>query len=266
MMQDMGIPANGQVALGVAQRSVLQNPGGATQLTKRDDFRRGIAARQIQNGQQIGQNQINQGQQNGSPTIGNIPAAAQLLLAPTFTAIQAEAVIDQANMRIAIPVRQVDGEFILTMQRMGGGAPAPAAPAEAAAPAAPAAPAEAAPAPPAARNGTEPAARERRAEEPKTDKYGLPIAPKGYVMMTMKMADDMAASVNWGGQAPITKMMDEYVKAQTGRAPEPLNNGTQKATGKAPEKPAEKPAEKSSEKPAANPAANPIGNLISFVI
>jgi hypothetical protein len=263
MMQDMGIPANGQVALGVAQRSVLQNPGGATQLTRRDDFRRGIAARQIQNGQQngqqIGQNQINQGQQNGSPTIGNIPAAAQLLLAPTFTAIQAEAVIDQANMRIAIPVRQVDGEFILTMQKMGGGAAAAApAPAEAAAPAAPAAPAEAAPATPAARNGTEPAARERRAEEPKTDKYGLPIAPKGYVMMTMKMADDMAAAVNWGGQAPITKMMDEYVKAQTGRAPEPLNNGTQKATQKAPEKPAEKSAEK--------PAANPVGNLISFVI
>jgi pyruvate/2-oxoglutarate dehydrogenase complex dihydrolipoamide acyltransferase (E2) component len=256
MMQDMGIGATGSVALGVAQRSVLQNPGGATQLNKRgvsrDNFRRDIVARQ-QNGQ-IGQGQqngqIGQGQQNGSPTIGNIPVATQLLLAPTFTPVQADAVLDQTNMRIAIPVRQVDGEFIITMQRMGGGgaaaaAPAPATPAEGAAPAAPAAPApaEAAPAPaeaapaPAkaapATNGTEPAApRERRAEEPKTDKYGLPIAPKGYVIMTMKMIDDMAGAVNWAGQAPITKMMDEYVKAQTGRAPEPLNNGTEKATGK----------------------------------
>ena len=59
MMQAMGVPPTGQVSIAVAQRGVLQNPGGATgQLAgvgaptqkrglSRDNFRKEIAARQI---------------------------------------------------------------------------------------------------------------------------------------------------------------------------------------------------------------------------
>ena len=280
-MQAMGVPPTGQVAIGIAQRSVLQNPGGATaQLqglgtkrgVSRDNFRREIAARQ----------------NTGTQTSNNNPVAAQLLLAPTFTPIQAAAVLDQANMRIAVPVSQVDGEYILVMQMMGASAQAAAAPAAAqpaaapaaaapaaaapaaeatAAPAAPAAAAPAAEAPkpaaeapkpaseassvlaPAASSSTKtessaaPAAAassslapkpERRQEAaPATDKYGLPVAPLGACIMTMKQIDEMVASVQWAGQAPITQMMNDYVKAQTGKGLEAPTNGTAPAAAAA---------------------------------
>ena len=298
----MGVPPTGQVAIGIAQRSVLQNPGGATaQLqglgtkrgVSRDNFRREIAARQ----------------NTGTQTSNNNPVAAQLLLAPTFTPVQAAAVLDQANMRIAVPVSQVDGEYILVMQMMGASAQAAAAPAAAqpaaaaapaaaapaaaatAAPAAPAAPAAAAPAAaapaaeataaPAAPAAAAPAAEapkpaaeapkpaseassvlapaassstktessaapaaaassslapkpERRQEAaPATDKYGLPVAPLGACIMTMKQIDEMVASVQWAGQAPITQMMNDYVKAQTGKGLEAPTNGTAPAAAAA---------------------------------
>lgn len=277
----MGVPPTGQVAIGIAQRSVLQNPGGATaQLqglgtkrgVSRDNFRREIAARQ----------------NTGTQTSNNNPVAAQLLLAPTFTPVQAAAVLDQANMRIAVPVSQVDGEYILVMQMMGASAQAAAAPAAAqpaaapaaaapaaaapaaeatAAPAAPAAAAPAAEAPkpaaeapkpaseassvlaPAASSSTKtessaaPAAAassslapkpERRQEAaPATDKYGLPVAPLGACIMTMKQIDEMVASVQWAGQAPITQMMNDYVKAQTGKGLEAPTNGTAPAAAAA---------------------------------
>lgn len=280
-MQAMGVPPTGQVAIGIAQRSVLQNPGGATaQLqglgtkrgVSRDNFRREIAARQ----------------NTGTQTSNNNPVAAQLLLAPTFTPVQAAAVLDQANMRIAVPVSQVDGEYILVMQMMGASAQAAAAPAAAqpaaapaaaapaaaapaaeatAAPAAPAAAAPAAEAPkpaaeapkpaseassvlaPAASSSTKtessaaPAAAassslapkpERRQEAaPATDKYGLPVAPLGACIMTMKQIDEMVASVQWAGQAPITQMMNDYVKAQTGKGLEAPTNGTAPAAAAA---------------------------------
>lgn len=281
-MQAMGVPPTGQVAIGIAQRSVLQNPGGATaQLqglgtkrgVSRDNFRREVAARQ----------------NTGTQTSNNNPVAAQLLLAPTFTPIQAAAVLDQANMRIAVPVSQVDGEYILVMQMMGASAQAAAAPAAAqpaaapaaaapaaaapaaeatAAPAAPAAAAPAAEAPkpaaeapkpaseassvaaPAASSSTKtessaaPAAAaassslapkpERRQEAaPATDKYGLPVAPLGACIMTMKQIDEMVASVQWAGQAPITQMMNDYVKAQTGKGLEAPANGTAPAAAAA---------------------------------
>ncbi|KAF4631696.1 hypothetical protein G7Y89_g6429 [Cudoniella acicularis] len=47
------------------------------------------------------------------------PAATQLLLSPTFTPISARAVLDMTNSRIAVPVSQLDGEFILTMGTPG---------------------------------------------------------------------------------------------------------------------------------------------------
>jgi hypothetical protein len=269
MMQAMGVPPTGQVAIGVAQRSVLQNPGGATgQLqgvgapTKRglsrDNFRKEIAARQI-----TGQTN-NQGNTGGTPTGNNNPVATQLLLAPTFTPVQANAVLDQANMRIAVPVRQVDGEYILVMQMMGAGAqaaaapaaapqpaaapavaPAPAAPAaeSTARPAAPAAPAvPAAPASASASSSAAPAAGAAKTEssakpeaskaeaslapKPERRQYGNPTAPLGAVVMSMKQIDEMASLVAWGGQAPITQMMNDYVKSQTGKGLDSPKNGT----------------------------------------
>ena len=303
MMQAMGVPPTGQVAIAVAQRGVLQNPGGATgnlggaaaagAATRRNlgrrDFRKEVArqvqgqtgaiiAGQAQTGQtgqtqtgsiitgqtptgQTGQTQTGQTQtgsiiagqtqtgqqqagqvQAGTPTNNN-PVAQKLLLSPTFTPVAANAVLDQTNMRIAIPIRQVDGEYILTMQRMngvqqaqpaqgGGQAQQPAAaegqtptaetgarPAESKVPAA----GEGLRANEGLRNGTEsakPASEkmpggerkpERRQESGK-DKYGNIKAPQGSIIMTMKMIDDMVDAVNWCGQAAITKMMSEYVK------------------------------------------------------
>jgi hypothetical protein len=315
MMQAMGVPPTGQVAIAVAQRGVLQNPGGATgQLQgvgaptqkrglSRDNFRKEIAARQINTGTN------NQGNTGGTPTNGNNPVATQLLLSPTFTPVQANAVLDQANMRIAVPVRQVDGEYILVMQMMGAAAQAaPQAAPQAAAPAGEAAPAAAQPAAapaaqpaaaaPAAEStarpaaGAEPAASaapkaatespaaekpaaekpaaekpaaekpasasdsakpaaeaaktesssapeasksepaakpERRQSSDKKDKYGLPEAPLGAVIMSMKQVDEMASMVTWGGQAPITQMMNDYVKAQTGKGLDTPKNGTSTA-------------------------------------
>lgn len=276
-MQAMGVAPNGQVAIGVAQRSVLQNPGGATGqlqgvgtkrgVVSRNSFRREIAARQ----------------NTGSQTNNNNPAATQLLLAPTFTPVQAAAVLDQANMRIAVPVGQVDGEYILVMQMMGASAQAAAAPAAAqpaaapaaaapvaaapaagatAAPAAPAAPAAAvaapaaeAPKPASELSSSTPAAsssstsssaasassslapkpaRRQEPAAPATDKYGLPMAPLGSIIMTMKQVDDMAAMVQWAGQAPITQMMNDYVKGKTGQGlSSPPTNGTAPAAAAA---------------------------------
>ncbi|KAF2851160.1 hypothetical protein T440DRAFT_517631 [Plenodomus tracheiphilus IPT5] len=259
MMQAMGIPPTGQVAIAVAQRGVLQNPGGATgnlggaaaaaparRGETRDEFRREVA-RQVQAGQtlqggqtaQIGQAAAQAGQtaqsgqtgQAGTPTNGNNPVAVQLLLAPTFTPIQADAALDQANMRIAVPVRQVDGEYILVMQKMEGTAVQPQ-PAEGQTPAAEAPQASASAIPAEgerpAGNETETAKPERRQENANTDKYGLPKPPQGAVIMTMKEIDTMADAVKWGGQLGITEMMQNYVKAQTGRDLSPAN-GTAEA-------------------------------------
>lgn len=255
-MQSMGVPPTGSVAIAVAQRSVLQNPGGATgSLGGAATTRRGLSRTEFRK-------EIARQVQGTTPTTNQPnPVAAQLLLAPTFTPVQADAVLDMSNMRIAIPVRQIDGEYILTMQVMGGAAGAAAAapaggatpptgstaaPAEAPAGSSPApsteSPATAAPATEssaatpktpegekptlqAPTNGTESAASEsakpeaakpERRQDSK-DKYGDIKAPLGSVIMTMKQIDMMAEMDMWGGQAPITKMMNEYVKAQTGK-------------------------------------------------
>lgn len=260
----MGVPPTGSVAIAVAQRSVLQNPGGATgSLGGAATTRRGLSRTEFRK-------EIARQVQGTTPTTNQPnPVAAQLLLAPTFTPVQAEAVLDMSNMRIAIPVRQIDGEYILTMQVMGGaaGAAGAAAPAGAATPptgstATPAeAPAGSSPAPStespstaapatessaatpkaseaekptlqAPTNGTESAAPqsakpeatkpERRQDN--KDKYGDVKAPLGSVIMTMKQIDIMAEMDMWGGQVPISKMMNDYVKAQTGKDMDPVKS------------------------------------------
>jgi hypothetical protein len=288
MMQTMGVPPTGQVAIGVAQRSVLSNSGGATgnlggaatqrRHLSRSEFRRQIQAGTPQAGTlqtgtfqagtpQAGTPQAdtpingNNGQnQAGTPTNGNNPVAAQLLLAPTFTAIQANAVLDQANMRIAVPVPQIDGEFILTMQVMGGvqtaqsqpqpaAQPAPAAPQPAAGAGesqtpTPAAPQQSdkAPAPkPAgeftpgsAGNSTQtaqPEPKPERRQDSRKDIYGDTKPPQGAIIMSMKDVDTMANAMMWGGSVAVTKMMNEYVKAQTGRDMAPMDKGTAEEGG-----------------------------------
>jgi ribosomal protein L12E/L44/L45/RPP1/RPP2 len=232
-MQAAGIQPGGQVSLGVAQRTVLGNPGGATNLVGaaaalqiapqkrgRVSFRSALARRQADATQgQAGQAQIDpttgqpiqqgagqqidpvtglpiqQGQaaqlQQGTPTANN-PVATQLLLEPTFTPVQANVVLDTANMRIAFPVSQLDGEFILTMKTGAAAAAAPAA----------------------AANATAPAARMVKRQDAAADaKPAL-----GEVTVTMEEVNRMVDSQMWGGQAPVTQMMSEYVKANNGTA------------------------------------------------
>ncbi|KAL5318314.1 hypothetical protein ACEPPN_013373 [Leptodophora sp. 'Broadleaf-Isolate-01'] len=99
MATAMGVDPNGAITLGVAQRSILLNPGGATNIQPNKAKR-----------------------QDQTPTQDNNPVATQLLLAPTFTPIAARAAIDQVNARVAIPVNSINGEFILTMAKAGAGA------------------------------------------------------------------------------------------------------------------------------------------------
>jgi hypothetical protein len=272
MMQAMGVAPTGQVAIAVAQRGVLQNPGGATgslggaaaaaarRSLGRGQFRREVArqvqAVQGQTGQtQNGQVQGVQGQQGGQIQAGtptnNNPVASKLLLAPTFTPIQANAVLDQTNMRIAIPVRQVDGEFILTMQKMEGvravqpaegqGQQPAAVEGQTPSPEAGARPAEnnttlaeagkrlnsTEPATPEA--GKEAGKKPERRQESGKDKYGNDKPPQGAIIMTMKMIDEMVDTVKWGGQAGITRMMSDYVKGQTGKDLASVGNGEPEA-------------------------------------
>jgi hypothetical protein len=56
--------------------------------------------------------------------------------------------------------------------------------------------------------------------------YGETKPPQGAIIMSMKDIDTMANFMMWGGQVAVTKMMNEYVKAQTGMDMAPINNGT----------------------------------------
>jgi len=60
-----------------------------------------------------------QPQNSASGTTPQNPAATQLLLSPTFTPVNAKVIMDQTAGRIAVPVTQLNGEFILTMGKAG---------------------------------------------------------------------------------------------------------------------------------------------------
>jgi hypothetical protein len=291
-MQAAGVQAGGQVALSVAQRGVLQNPGGATgnlggaaapvQRRGRSFFRRqvqgataqqdgvpqdqagalqqagiqqaGVPQAQAGTTQQAGTQQAGIPQaQAETPTIGNNPVASQLLLAPTFTPIQANLVLDSVNMRVAFPVSAVDGEYIITMQPGSARAQAPeAAPQQGQAEGQGQAPAkgQAPKLEGAAGNNTnlategqKPQGEAANATTPATEGEKKPEgeaaakpeggkkaerrqekkepaigdkAPQGSVYITMKEVNQMAALAQWGGQAPISQMMTEYVMANNG--------------------------------------------------
>ncbi|KAF2737996.1 hypothetical protein EJ04DRAFT_550255 [Polyplosphaeria fusca] len=225
MMQAQGAQS-GQIQIGVAQRAVLGNPGGATgqlqaigqtapQRRARDQYRRMLLERQVApatgqiTGQTAGQTtgQTTDQTQNGGTPTSNNPVATELLLEPTFTPIQANAVFDPNNMRVAIPVTQIDGEFILTMS-MGGAAAPPEQQAQGEQQ-------------PAASNGTTPA---EAGEVPEAAASSAPEAPKaaerrqeaesqkGYVALSVDEINRMAETQKWGGMPPVTRMMEEYAK------------------------------------------------------
>jgi hypothetical protein len=292
MMQAAGVQAGGQVALSVAQRGVLQNPGSATgnlggaaatvQRRGRSFFRRQVQGATAQQAgvpqdqagalqqagtQQAGVPQVQAGTpqqagaqqagipqaQAGTPTTGNNPVASQLLLAPTFTPIQANLVLDSVNMRVAFPVSAVDGEYIITMQTGGAQAQGPeAAPQQGQSSGQGQAPAEgqAPKLEEAAGNNTnlategqKPQGEAANATTPATEGEKKPEgettakpegekkaerrqekkepaigdeAPQGSVYITMKEVNQMASLAQWGGQAPISQMMTDYVMANNG--------------------------------------------------
>jgi hypothetical protein len=98
-----GVGANDTIRISVAQRGVLANPGGAQAVVKRES----------NNSSPTSANN-----NNASPTINSPPAATKLLLSPTFTAIAAQATLDQTNSRLAVPVSQLDGEYIITVSKV----------------------------------------------------------------------------------------------------------------------------------------------------
>lgn len=105
------------------------------------------------------------GKQPPSNTNGQNPAATQLLLSPTFTTITARTVLDTTNGRIAAPVSQLDGEFILTM-------------------------------------GMKAASTSTTQEMNQT---------QGGLMITMAELKLMAQRQRNGGTMPVTAMMDEFI-------------------------------------------------------
>ncbi|TQN64673.1 hypothetical protein CSHISOI_10756 [Colletotrichum shisoi] len=142
MAMRAGAAPQSSITLGIAQRPVLQNPGGATggiqapRLKQRQEANNGTAGggntagngagTAAGNAPAVGQNPPPQNGQNppqngqNPPQVGpQIPAATQLLLAQTFSPINAQVLLDRENARIAVPVSQIDGEFILTMMVAG---------------------------------------------------------------------------------------------------------------------------------------------------
>lgn len=144
----MGANANSNIRLSIAQRGVLINPGGAiassgTTLNRRrresnsnstntdnSADNSGISTSltatlsgsspSIFSSQATPSNSDSNTSGTNSEINGNNPAATQLLLAPTFTPIASNAVLDQINGRLAIPVSQLDGEYIITVQMANG--------------------------------------------------------------------------------------------------------------------------------------------------
>ncbi|KAH8587105.1 hypothetical protein B0O99DRAFT_557048, partial [Bisporella sp. PMI_857] len=134
--QRMGAGPNDMIQLGIEQRGVLQNPGGATgnlsparhkrqdnttdpatptdatptDATPTDATPTDATATDATATDTTTIQDPNQGSSNS----GNA-AATKLLLAPTFTPITSRTVLDQQAGRIAATVAQLDGEYIVTM-------------------------------------------------------------------------------------------------------------------------------------------------------
>ncbi|GKT54550.1 paired amphipathic helix protein sin3a [Colletotrichum tofieldiae] len=270
------------ITLGIAQRPVLQNPGGATgglqaPRIKRQEVNNGTAGAQppasgggntagngagtaagnapavapppaggnTQNPPQQGQNPPQQGQNPPSNAGPAIPAATQLLLAQTFSPINAQVLLDRENARIAVPVNQIDGEFILTMmvagtpvgtqpqpapqqgqpqqgqpqqgggQQQGGGLVQPGAPQQGGGGITGAQPGQAQPglAPAGVPKPASPAGRPARRQGPEAPPAAAPIPMGGFEMkMTDLMA--MAEAKRNGGVMATWEMMANFAAQQ----------------------------------------------------
>lgn len=275
MAQQMGASANTPISLGVAQRVVLQNPGGSSvqglarrqkkagassAATFSNTTSRAVEAADATSADAAASSTSSDAAQdpaaaatdgaatsststaadgatsstssstNTSPTTAQnaatppaqqpataptqtqaqLPAATQLLLSPTFSPISAQAILDTQNSRIAIPVSQIDGEFIVTMGMMGAGtvqvAPAAAGSAPSGAP-------QAAAAQPAA--GQAPAASGAGAV---LARQAAAAAPLGTITMTMAQIEEMAKVQATGGVVPVWSMMSDYVSQSAAQA------------------------------------------------
>ncbi|KAK1983617.1 hypothetical protein LZ30DRAFT_623031 [Colletotrichum cereale] len=163
MAMRAGASPQSSITLGIAQRPVLQNPGGATGGLQAPRIKRQAAGNNTAGAQPPANGSGNTAGNGAGTAAGNapavappppggntqippptppqtgqnppsnagpsIPAASQLLLAQTFSPINAQILLDRENARIAVPVNQIDGEFILTMTVAGtpvGAQPQPA--------------------------------------------------------------------------------------------------------------------------------------------
>ncbi|ETS75866.1 hypothetical protein PFICI_12810 [Pestalotiopsis fici W106-1] len=289
MAQQMGAQANTPISLGVAQRVVLQNPGGSSvqNLARRqrsassaatfsNTTSRAVEAADATSADATSTSSdatatagsttaadgssststaadsatssstsaatssttaqdaaaTQQGQQaatSPTQTQAQLPAATQLLLSPTFSPISAQALLDKQNSRIAVPVSQIDGEFIVTMGMSGAGTVQVAAPAGSTPSGAPQAGQAAAgggegaaqqqqpgqttattppqePAAAAANPGTSGAVLARQA--------AAAAVPLGTITMTMAEIEEMAKLQATGGVVPVWSMMSDFVSQQ----------------------------------------------------
>ncbi|KAL8408313.1 hypothetical protein RB594_006929 [Gaeumannomyces avenae] len=172
MAGQMGIQANGGIAVGIAQRGIQLQPNVAGNFGRigRRQARDGNGNQNNNNGDRNNnngdRNNNNGGQNNNNGGQGqNLNLANQLLLNPTFAQVNQQPQLDARNMRIAVPVGSLDGEFIVTVSPAGGAAAAPVVQ-QPAVPAAPVASAPAASAPAAAPAASAPAASAPAASAP----------------------------------------------------------------------------------------------------
>ncbi|KAK6088433.1 hypothetical protein SCUP234_00921 [Seiridium cupressi] len=248
MAQQMGAQPNSAISLGVAQRVVLQNPGGSSvqNLQRRQDPSSASSATSSTSAADAAassgstsaatdstaaadttsststsaqaastpiQNGANQPATAATQTQAAIPAATQLLLSPTFSPISAQALLDSQNNRIAIPVSQIDGEFIITMGMTGSGTiqvtPASSGTAAGAQgqPAISAAGAQPSQQPEGNQTAGAPATGSVLARQ-------AAAAPQGSIVMTMAQLQEMAQRQATGGVVPVWSMMSSYVTQQ----------------------------------------------------
>jgi hypothetical protein len=207
----------------------LANPGGAQGIVKRDT----VIKRDANNSAPTGTSD-NNNDNNGSPTVNNPPAATKLLLSPTFTAIAAQATLDQTNSRLAVPVSQLDGEYIITVSKVtnntGSGtfssSPAPVSPpaasVSAAAPVQPGAQAPASPlglAPPASSPvAPAPVANAAYLVRAKRQLGSIPSAPSSVpaptangVDVTMAWVNEMVTLLEGGDALNVNAIINQYM-------------------------------------------------------
>ncbi|KAH8199238.1 hypothetical protein TruAng_006578 [Truncatella angustata] len=276
MAQQMGAQPNSAISLGIAQRVVLQNPGGSSvqNLGRRQDTSSSSTSKKSST--TAGADAAASGpstaagsatsdstsavtdsaataassttatdagaatsappadaaaapttapaqaattQQNSqlppTQTQATLPAAAQLLLSPTFSPVSAQALLDSQNNRIAVPVSQIDGEFILTMGMTGAGTIQVA-------PAASGKPGETQGGEPATSNTSNQPNQLQQGKPPASpgiaQRQAAPAA-QGTITMTMAELEKMALRQATGGVMPVWSMMNEFVAQSVAQPP-----------------------------------------------